>query len=164
MVSWAGRDNVTHSIEKGLHLRLEWLHYGGGPANLQLLWRPGTPSAGGGGSALTDAAPQPFLPVPSSALSPDVRPAELWRQDLQRGLSQGWNTWMRDNAMRHVHLPSGFGFEVQLWDIPTAAGSSAPPLLANPLPKQVDVKGLVDKCVSAQQRDSFSDFGCVSRC
>ena len=28
--TFAGRDNVTHHIEKGLHLRLEWLHHGGG--------------------------------------------------------------------------------------------------------------------------------------
>ena len=45
LVTFAGRDNVTHHIERGLHLRLEWLHYGGGPASLRVLWRPGTPSS-----------------------------------------------------------------------------------------------------------------------
>ena len=49
--------------------RLEWLHYGGGPANLQLLWRPGTPSA----AAEAAGRAQPFVPVPSSALSPAVK-------------------------------------------------------------------------------------------
>lgn len=44
VVSYAGRDNVTHHIHNGLHMRLEWLHYGGGNAVMQLLWRPGTPS------------------------------------------------------------------------------------------------------------------------
>ena len=111
-VTFAGRDNVTHRIEKGLHLRLEWLHYGGGPASMELLWRLGTPSSGGA----SDAAAADFASVPASALSPLLKPAEEWRQDLQRGLSKGWNTWQRDNAMRHVQLPSGFGVEVQLWD------------------------------------------------
>ena len=45
LLSYAGRDNVTHHIHNGLHIRLEWLHYGGNDALLQLLWRPGTPSA-----------------------------------------------------------------------------------------------------------------------
>ena len=44
VLSYAGRDNVTHHIHNGLHIRLEWLHYGGNDALLQLLWRPGTPS------------------------------------------------------------------------------------------------------------------------
>lgn len=93
-VTLAGRDNVTHHIEQGLHIRLEWLHAGGGPARLALYWRPGTPSTvsthpGGG-----------FVTIPASALSPTLSRAEEWRQALQRGLSKGWNTWMRDNAMR----------------------------------------------------------------
>jgi hypothetical protein len=41
---------------------------------------------------------------------------------------------MRDNAMRHVHLPSGFGVEVALF---TADGA------------RVDTNGLVDKCRGA---------------
>lgn len=137
---FAGRDNVTHHIEKGLHLRLEWLHYGGGPANLQLLWRPGTPSM----AAEADGRTQPFVPVPSSALTPVVKHAELWRQGLQAKLSRGWNTWMRDNAMRHIHLPSGFGVEVQLWDIPTADSSddSPPP---SPLPSPSGPVGTLEE-------------------
>lgn len=133
-VTFAGRDNVTHHMEKGLHLRLEWLHAGGGPAHLTLLWRQGTPS-----TALS-AEDAPFAAVPPSALAPTIKPAEQWRQDLQRGLSKGWNTWMRDNAMRHLHLPSGFGVEVQLWDIPTSNAEGV---------AQVDLKGLVDKCHGA---------------
>lgn len=58
------------------------------------------------------------MPVSSSALSTDVSPAELWRQNLQAELSKGWNTWMRDNAARHLHLPSGFGVEVAIWSAP----------------------------------------------
>ena len=137
-VTFAGRDNVTHHIEKGLHLRLEWLHTGGGPALLKVLWRQGTPS-----TWLSARDAPPFVAVPPSALAPTITPAELWRQDLQRGLSKGWNTWMRDNAMRHLHLPSGFGVEVQLWDIPVAEPGS------EPLAAQVDIRGLVDKCRGA---------------
>ena len=135
-VTFAGRDNVTHHMEKGLHLRLEWLHTGGGPAHLRLLWRQGTPSTG-----LSDKD-MPFVAVPPSALTPTIRPAEQWRQDLQRGLSKGWNTWMRDNAMRHLHLPSGFGVEVQLWDIPASTSNTK-------APAQIDIRGLVDKCHGA---------------
>ena len=42
--------------------------------------------------------------------------------------------------MRHIHLPSGFGVELALWDIPKDNASAA---------KQVDGKGLVDKCHGA---------------
>lgn len=127
-----GRDNVTRNIEKGLHLRLEWLHYGGGPANLTVLWRPGIPST------RTDpefpAQPQDFQPIPASALTPVVSRAESWRQDLQANLSRGWNTWMRDSAARHVHLPTAVGIEIELFDAKTGETFS---------------RGLVDKCAGA---------------
>jgi hypothetical protein len=126
-VTFAGRDNVTHHIERGLHLRLEWLHYGGGGASLQILWRPGTPSS----LSPHDTAAGAFALVPSSALAPTISAAEQWRQGVQAELSTGWNTWMRENAMRHVHLPSGFGVEVQLWEVPPPPPPSppAPPAL-----------------------------------
>ena len=92
-VIFHGRDNITHNIEQGLHLRMEWMHYGGGDAELSLLWRPGTPS-----SSLHSA---PFVAVPSSALSTTIPVAEVWRQELQQNLTKGWNTWMRDSANRY---------------------------------------------------------------
>ncbi len=59
-VEFAGRDNVTHNIASGLHLRLEWLHYGGGDAKLQVLWRPGNPSSSAGeAKRATDFVPSP---------------------------------------------------------------------------------------------------------
>jgi hypothetical protein len=126
-VAYSGRDNITHHLQQGLHLRLEWLHYGGGDAYLDVLWRPGSPSSNRVGDSL-------FSPIPASALSPSIPAAEQWRQDLQAKLSHGWNTWMRDSAARHLHLPSGFGFEVAVFD--SARNESF-------------TKGLVDKCHGA---------------
>jgi len=170
-VVFYGRDFVTHHIERGLHIRVEWLHYAGGPATLQLQWRPGTPSvadSGGDGGA-------PFAPIAPSALSTVVNAAELWRQSLQANMrcetllvllvllvvpvllvllvmlvlfplhllpplpltpagSRGWNTWMRESASRHVHLPSAFGFEITLWDAAT---------------NTTFAYGIVDKCKGA---------------
>eukprot|EP01046_Picozoa_sp_COSAG06_P053933 COSAG06_NODE_9457_length_1896_cov_1.814691_2_plen_450_part_01 len=158
-VTFAGRDNVTHHIEKGLHLRLEWLHTGGGPAHLELLWRPGTPSAADG---LT-ANESPFVPVPPSALTPSIKPAEEWRQDLQRGLSKGWNTWMRDNAMRHLHLPSGFGVEIQLWNVPDAAPPAPPSAAPHPGPVQQHVDWR-DHLPGVPMIKADNISGCVERC
>jgi hypothetical protein len=179
-LTFAGRDNVTHHIEKGLHLRLEWLHTGGGPAHINVLWRPGTPSTW---LSNNDA---PFVPIPSSALAPTIKPAEQWRQELQRELSKGWNTWMRDNAMRHLHLPSGFGVEVQLWDIPVAQPA---PTTAHPGPvlqhtdweddlpghddppwfKADNISSCVDRCISlpncvATSWNSNTDKVCNFKC
>ena len=127
-VTYNGRDNVTHRVEKGLHLRLEWLHYGGGAANLKVLWRVGAPSS------QLHSADSLFTPIPASAMTSSIPAVEQWRQDLQAKLSHGWNTWMRDSAARHVHLPSGFGFEVSIFD--TATNESFR-------------EGLVDKCNGA---------------
>ena len=75
-VTLNARDNVTHRIEEGLPLRLEWLHYGGADALLTVLWRDGTPSSRlDTGSAFTS--------IPSSALSASIPLPEQWRQDLQ---------------------------------------------------------------------------------
>ena len=133
-VTHVGRDNVTHHIsakEGGLHLRLEWLHYGGGPADLEVLWRLGTPSKSSNGGGESDSG---FVSIPSTALGVNVSPAEEWRQSLQANLSRGWNTWMRESASRHIHLPSAFGFEVALWD--SASNTTFE-------------RGLVDKCDGA---------------
>jgi hypothetical protein len=70
-------------------------------AFVQLLWR----KAG---------ANEDFVPIPSSAFSPLIAPAEARRESTQAGLAKGWNTWYRASAAAHVHLPTGFGFKLAL--------------------------------------------------
>ena len=43
-----------------------------------------------------------WKPLPQAALSSHVEPNEQKRQDLQRSLSRGWNTWHRASATAHV--------------------------------------------------------------
>jgi hypothetical protein len=74
-------------------------------AVVQLLWRK--------------TGDKQFLPLPASALSATILPTEAKRQSMQAGLATGWNTWHRASAMAHVHLPSGFGFQMELADTHT---------------------------------------------
>ena len=75
-----------------------------------------------------------WKPLPQAALSSHVEPNEQKRQDLQRSLSRGWNTWHRASATAHVHLPSAFGFDVTIADPEMNATFS---------------KGIVDRCAGA---------------
>eukprot|EP01045_Picozoa_sp_COSAG04_P010882 COSAG04_NODE_682_length_11188_cov_2.885021_3_plen_595_part_00 len=75
-----------------------------------------------------------WKPLPQAALSSHVEPNEQKRQDLQRSLSRGWNTWHRASATAHVQLPSAFGFDVTIADPELNATFS---------------KGIVDRCAGA---------------
>lgn len=130
------RSNITRGIESGLHLRVEWLHYGGDDATIEVMWRPSIPTdeARGGHAGEEQRTDVAFEPIPPSALSPTLTRAEEWRQRMQSDMSRGWNTWSRDSAARHVHLPTAVGIEVVVFD--PASGESWR-------------NGLVDKCHGA---------------
>lgn len=127
---WLGRDNISHDLDQGLHLRLEWFHYGVEEAVLELLWRRSS-------SSLASSAASSFVAVPGSAFKTKLPRSEVWRQQVQAKLSRGWNTWMRDSAARHLHLPSYAGVEIFLFDSKTNTTFS---------------KGLVDKCQGTDPR------------
>eukprot|EP00729_Bicosta_minor_P004878 gene4881-23276_t len=123
-------DNISHHLDQGLHLRLEWFHYGVEEAVLELLWRRSS-------SSLASSAASSFVAVPGSAFKTKLPRSEVWRQQVQAKLSRGWNTWMRDSAARHLHLPSYAGVEIFLFDSKTNTTFS---------------KGLVDKCQGTDPR------------
>ena len=76
-----------------------------------------------------------------TALSPTIDPNEQKRQDLQRALSRGWNTWHRASATAHVHLPSAFGFDITIQDPARNLSFS---------------KGIVDRCLAVPGADGIS--------
>ena len=127
LIAGGSRSNITRGIDSGLHLRLEWLHYGGDDATIEVLWRPSSPTT----ESNSDV---PFVHIPSSALSPSLTRAEDWRQRMQSAMSRGWNTWSRDSAARHVHLPTAVGIEIVIFD---------------PVSGETWTQGLVDKCKGA---------------
>lgn len=76
------------------------------------------------------------VPLPSSVLSATVSAAEEMRQSMQANMSIGWNTWSRPSATAHVHLPTGFGFDVAINDTTTGT---------------VTTGGVVDRCETLGQ-------------
>lgn len=82
-----------------------------------------------------------WKPLEPAALSPTVDPNEQRRQDLQRSLSRGWNTWHRASATAHVHLPSAFGFDISIHD---------------PAKNTTFSNGIVDRCVPEPGDDGIS--------
>ena len=49
----------------------------------------------------------PLSPISASALAPALTPDEVTRRALQSGLARGWGTWVFDDLIALVSLPSG---------------------------------------------------------